>query len=48
MQISQEVREYAKTRGLSEEDALSEGMDAKSKEFKRAGSEIYIAINKAP
>ena len=47
MQISQEVRDYAKTRGLSEAQALSLGMDAKSEEFRLAGGEIYIPINQA-
>jgi len=40
MQISQEVREYAKTRGVRDEQALSDGMDAKSQEFKQGGGEI--------
>ena len=48
MKISQEVREYAKVRGLSDEEALSQGMQTKSQEFKVAGGEIYIAISKAP
>jgi phosphomethylpyrimidine synthase len=47
MKISQEVREYAKDKGMSEEQALSSGMDAKSQEFKQAGGEIYIPIAKA-
>ena len=46
MKITQEVREYAKNKGLSEESALSEGMETMSEEFKRAGGEIYIPINK--
>ncbi len=47
MKITQEVREYAKAKGLSEESALSEGMESMSEEFKRAGGEIYIPIGKA-
>ena len=47
MKISQEVREYAKDKGVSDEQALAQGMDAKSEEFKRGGSEIYIPINPA-
>ena len=47
MKISQEVRDYAKHKGVSDEQALNEGMEAKSEEFKKAGSEIYIPINKA-
>jgi phosphomethylpyrimidine synthase len=44
MKITQEVREYAAQKGLSEEAALSEGMSLKSNEFKAAGGEIYIPI----
>ena len=44
MKISQEVRDYAKTRGVSDEQALSDGMQTKSQEFKQAGGEIYIPI----
>ena len=47
MKITQEVREYAKNLGVSEEQALSTGMENKSEEFKRTGGEIYIPINKA-
>jgi phosphomethylpyrimidine synthase len=47
MKITQEVREYAKNLGVSEEQALSAGMDTMSEEFKRAGGEIYIPITKA-
>jgi len=47
MKITQEVREFAKTQGVSEEQALSAGMESMSEEFKRAGGEIYIPIAKA-
>jgi phosphomethylpyrimidine synthase len=47
MKISQEVREYAKVKGVSDEQALTDGMESMSEEFKRAGGEIYIPINKA-
>jgi phosphomethylpyrimidine synthase len=47
MKISQKVRESAKEKGVSDEQALSSGMDAKSQEFKQAGGEIYIPITKA-
>ena len=47
MKISQEVRDYAKHQGVSDEQALNAGMEAKSEEFKKAGGEIYIPINKA-
>jgi phosphomethylpyrimidine synthase len=47
MKISQEVRDYAKTKGVTDEQALAQGMDAKSQEFKLAGGEMYIPISKA-
>ena len=47
MKITQEVREYAKNLGVSEEQALNTGMENMSQEFKRKGSEIYIPISKA-
>jgi phosphomethylpyrimidine synthase len=45
MKITQEVREYAKNLGVSEEQALQSGMDVMSDEFKKVGGEIYIPIN---
>jgi phosphomethylpyrimidine synthase len=48
MKITQEVREYAAAKGLSEDAALAEGLAAKSEEFRRAGGEIYIPIQPAP
>jgi phosphomethylpyrimidine synthase len=47
MKITQEVREFAKQKGLSEAQALDEGMETKSGEFRRGGGEIYIPIGKA-
>ncbi|WP_306602184.1 phosphomethylpyrimidine synthase ThiC [Geothrix sp. 21YS21S-2] len=41
MKITQDVREYAKTHGLAEEEALAAGMEEKSKEFEATGAEIY-------
>jgi len=41
MKITQDVREYAKTHGLAEEEVLAAGMEEKSKEFEAAGAEIY-------
>jgi phosphomethylpyrimidine synthase len=46
MKITQEVREYAKTKGVSDEQALSDGMRSMSDTFKKSGSEIYIPISK--
>jgi phosphomethylpyrimidine synthase len=47
MKITQEVRDYAAAKGLSEDAALAQGLAAKSEEFKRAGGEIYIPIQSA-
>ncbi len=41
MKITQDVREYAKTRGLDEKEALTAGMEEKSREFEATGAEIY-------
>ncbi len=41
MKITQDVREYAKNKGLNEEQALREGMQEKSVEFREKGARIY-------
>jgi phosphomethylpyrimidine synthase len=41
MKITQDVREYALSHGVTEEDALAVGMEEKSKEFEATGAEIY-------
>lgn len=41
MQITHEVRQYAKDHKLSGEQALKKGLVEKAKEFKEQGSEIY-------
>ena len=41
MKITQDVREYAKNRGVAVETAFETGMDEKSQEFRQAGSRIY-------
>ncbi|MDH5657030.1 MAG: phosphomethylpyrimidine synthase ThiC, partial [Spirochaetia bacterium] len=41
MKITEEVREYANTKGIGEEDAISAGFDERSKDFIKQGSEIY-------
>ena len=41
MKITEDVREYARKQGVSEEEALSQGLDDKSKEFLEQGSEVY-------
>ncbi|MFZ9298957.1 MAG: phosphomethylpyrimidine synthase ThiC [Hylemonella sp.] len=47
MKITQEVRDFAKTQGVSEDAALAAGMETMSEEFKKAGGEIYIPIAKS-
>ena len=46
MKITQEVRDFAAAKGLSEADALQAGMMEKSKEFAAQGGEFYIPITK--
>ncbi|EEO28445.1 phosphomethylpyrimidine synthase ThiC [Oxalobacter paraformigenes] len=41
MKITQEVRDYAAKKGISEVQALKEGMEERSVEFIKTGSEIY-------
>ena len=41
MKITQDVRDYAASQGLSEEDALVQGMSAKAEEFVEQGAQIY-------
>ena len=41
MKISQDVRDYAKKRGMSADEALEKGMKEKSVEFYDKGGEIY-------
>jgi phosphomethylpyrimidine synthase len=43
MKITQDVRDFAAKQGLSEQEALEKGMEVKSVEFVKAGSEIYKA-----
>jgi phosphomethylpyrimidine synthase len=41
MKITQDVREYAASQGLKEEEALMHGMEEKSREFVEKGAEVY-------
>jgi phosphomethylpyrimidine synthase len=41
MKITQDVRDYAREHGMSEQDALSQGMVEKAVEFVKGGAEIY-------
>ena len=41
MKITQDVRDFAIKQGLSEQEALEKGMEAKAVEFVKLGSEVY-------
>jgi len=41
MKITQDVRDYAATQGLSEQEALKKGMEEKAVEFVKKGAEVY-------
>ncbi len=41
MKITQDVREYAASQGVSEKEALNKGMQEKAQEFVEQGAEIY-------
>ncbi|MEK7758550.1 MAG: phosphomethylpyrimidine synthase ThiC, partial [Pseudomonadota bacterium] len=41
MKITQDVRDYAASLGVSEQEALKKGMEAKAVEFVKAGAEVY-------
>jgi phosphomethylpyrimidine synthase len=41
MKITQDVRDYAESVGVSEEQALTQGMAEKAQEFSQAGLDLY-------
>ena len=41
MKITQDVRDYAAAQGISDEQALQQGMEVKAVEFVKSGAEIY-------
>jgi phosphomethylpyrimidine synthase len=41
MKITEDVRKCAHEQGSDEEEALKQGMEAKSKEFVNKGAEVY-------
>lgn len=45
MKITQDVRDYAAAKGVSETEALTEGMAQKSVEFKAVGGEFYVPVD---
>jgi phosphomethylpyrimidine synthase len=42
MRITQDVREYARTHGINEDEAIALGMKEKAQEFREAGGRIYV------
>lgn len=42
MKITQDVREYAAQQKIDEDQAIQRGLQEKSEEFRKAGSEIYL------
>jgi len=44
MKISQDVRDYAASQGISADEALQKGMEEKALEFKQAGAQIYKEV----
>jgi phosphomethylpyrimidine synthase len=41
MKITQEVRDYAAKQGITEIEALKQGMEVKAVEFVKSGAELY-------
>lgn len=41
MKITQDVRDYAASQGIPEEQVLRKGMEVKAIEFVKSGAEIY-------
>ena len=41
MRISQDVREYARAKGIAEEDAITVGLEEKAAEFRGKGGSVY-------
>ena len=44
MKITQDVRDFAASQGIAEDEALKQGMERKSAEFKEKGAEIYSKL----
>ncbi|MFM8332487.1 MAG: phosphomethylpyrimidine synthase ThiC, partial [Candidatus Methylumidiphilus sp.] len=44
MRITQDVRDYARTHHLSEEEALEKGMEEMSEEFLKTGAQVYHKV----
>jgi len=44
MKITQEVREFAAQKGVSEAAALAQGLQTKAAEFQQGGGALYIPL----
>eukprot|EP01034_Spumella_vulgaris_P034371 gene34372-42389_t len=44
MKITQEVRDFAKQKGVDEQNALAQGMQVKAVEFQRNGGQLYVPL----
>jgi len=44
IKISQDLRDYAAEQGVSEQEALTKGMQEKAIEFVKKGSEVYQKV----
>lgn len=44
MKITQDIRDYAKAKGMKPENALQEGMHSKAEEFRDKGGELYNEV----
>ena len=44
MKITQDVRDYAASQGLTEDEALQKGMEEKAVEFVKTGAQIYKEV----
>ena len=42
MKITEDVRKYAAEQGVTEDEALRKGMEAKAAEFVKTGAEVYL------
>jgi phosphomethylpyrimidine synthase len=42
MKITEDIRRFAAEQGMETHEAVSVGMDAKSREFRDAGGELYV------
>jgi phosphomethylpyrimidine synthase len=42
MEITQQIRDYARQRGLGEREAVEQGLEEKAREFRDKGAEIFV------